>query len=83
MCGDNRDNRDYIVDNNRCMNSGYCPSLVRMCTKRRPTQWTVARVCTRRAYGKAGIGNEMETGKGNLKQRTDQSHLQCFSWTHG
>ena len=26
--GDNHDNRDYTVDNNRCMNSGYRPSLV-------------------------------------------------------
>ena len=31
--GDNHDNHDYIVDSNRCMNSGYRPSLVSRPTK--------------------------------------------------
>ena len=31
--GDNHNNHDYIVDNNHCMNSGYCPSLTRTAGK--------------------------------------------------
>ena len=32
ICGDDHDSSAYIVDNNCCMNSGYCPSLTHRLT---------------------------------------------------